>query len=187
MLTSLALDKNIQNWIYIAKCLKCKEPSILNQFFFNQTFKIKTKSRETKSTENWSKVQSQLELSLAQLSPSLFTYLLFDICYLLLAICYFLFSLCYLPLSTYYLQPAMCYLLLDTYYLLLATCYILLAICCLLLPNFYLLQRKLASCPELGSAQPQLVYSFSSLYQFWKIWSRKEESISVNNSTINSE
>ena len=57
--------------------MRCKEPDILNQIYsiknisFDQFYQ--TKSRESKSTE--SEVQSQLELSLAQLSPSLFVYI----------------------------------------------------------------------------------------------------------------
>ena len=55
-----------------AKYLKCKEPNILNLIFWAKYIQNLIWSRETKSTKKLSKVQSQLELSLAQLSPSFF-------------------------------------------------------------------------------------------------------------------
>ena len=58
--------------------MKCREPNILNQIRSIKPTKLSqpnhfswSKSRETKSTEYQSKVQFQLDLSLAQLSPSL--------------------------------------------------------------------------------------------------------------------
>ena len=56
-------NKNIPNQIFSIKLTKRNLP---NQFF-------QTKYRETKCTENQRKVQTQLELSLAQLSPSLYS------------------------------------------------------------------------------------------------------------------
>ena len=59
--------------------MKCKEPNILNKIHSIKPTKLSrpnhffwSKSRETKSTEYQSKVQFQLDLSLAQLSSSLF-------------------------------------------------------------------------------------------------------------------
>ena len=70
---------NLQNQIYEAKCLKCQEPNIPNQIYSIKPTKLnpsnqfyQTNSRETKSTKNKTKVQYQLELSLAQFSPRLF-------------------------------------------------------------------------------------------------------------------
>ena len=53
-----------------------------------------------------------------------------------------------------------CCFLLAICYLILVTCYFLLAFCHLLLLANQAKKTKLASCPELGSAQPQLVYHF---------------------------
>ena len=76
--------------------MKCKEPNIPNQIFSikstkpnppNQFYQIK--SRGIKFTENWSKVQPQLVLSLVQLSPSLFHYSIhedFFICFQLVRV-----------------------------------------------------------------------------------------------------
>ena len=65
--------------MYQEKCLKCKEPNILNQIYSIKPTKLsqsnqnyQTKSRETKSTKNQSRAQYQPELSFAQISPSLF-------------------------------------------------------------------------------------------------------------------
>ena len=52
---------NPQNQIYLAKCLKFREPNLLTQIFFNQTFKTKStqpilpnqnQTYQTKTT-NW--------------------------------------------------------------------------------------------------------------------------------------
>ena len=70
------------------KCLKYlypyTKPNIPNQIFSIKHTKLnapnklyQTKSRETKSNKIQSNVQSQFELSLAQLSPSLFFFLIF--------------------------------------------------------------------------------------------------------------
>ena len=59
--------------MFAMKITKCTEPN-----WFNQPYKTKSnKPIETKSRENLMKVPSQLELSLAQLSLSLF-YLIFN-------------------------------------------------------------------------------------------------------------
>ena len=70
---------NLQSWINQAKSLKCKEQNITAQIFSIEPVKLnppsqflQTQSRETQSIENQSLVQSQLELNLAKLSPSLF-------------------------------------------------------------------------------------------------------------------
>ena len=62
-------EPNMQNQIFSIKPAKLNKP---NQFYQPQ-------SREIKSTENQSIVQSKLDLSLAQLSPSLYyTVVLYD-------------------------------------------------------------------------------------------------------------
>ena len=70
---------NLKNQIYQPKCLQCKEPNILNQIHSIKPTKVnpsnqfyQPKSREIESTKYQTEVQFQLELSLAQLSPSLF-------------------------------------------------------------------------------------------------------------------
>ena len=66
-------------FILLKKCFNCKEPNTLKQINsikpteLNPPTQIyQNKSQETKSIEILSKVQFQLEVSLAQLSPSLF-------------------------------------------------------------------------------------------------------------------
>ena len=66
-------NKESTKLFYQAKYLEYKEPNLLKQIYSIKPTKLSQSNQyyQTKSTENWSKVQSQLELSLAQLSPSL--------------------------------------------------------------------------------------------------------------------
>ena len=73
----------LQNKVYQVQCLRCKELNMPNPIYQIKPTKLnpsnqfyQTKSGETKSTENKTKVQSQLELSLAQFSPCLFFFFL---------------------------------------------------------------------------------------------------------------
>ena len=107
-------------------------------------------------------------------------------CFLLLVICNLLLATCYLLLATCYLLLVICYLLQAIYYRLFATLYLRSATGYMFLVTWYLLpgtsnlihidwhmlysgmgniikptlhktqKRKLVSCPELCSAQPQL-------------------------------
>ena len=93
-------------------------------------------------------------------------------CCLLLATCYLLFATCYFRLVTLYLLLPTCCLLIAIFYLLLDASYYLLPdtyhlILATWIENLNLIKhrltktkKKLSSCPELGSAQPQHVLSF---------------------------